>query len=1053
MQLNIVRNKTFLFLLSSFLFLLTMLAALCIFPSKSSVPLTKANTLVKFYELPLYFERNDGQFDPRIHYLTRGYQYTTYFTPQEVEITLQGKEQLSSALKLQFIGANPNPQVQGLEKQECTSNYFIGNDSQKWRTHIPNYAKVVYQEIYPGINAVFYGNKQQLEYDICVAPGANPNIVRLHIEGIKDMVIDPTGDLRLSINDDHLILMHKPFIYQMIDGKTINIPGEFILLAKNDIGFKLGTYDLNQELVIDPTLSYSTYLGGNDYDQSNAIAVDSDGNAYVTGSARSSDFPTTMGAFDTTLGGIGIQNAFITKMNSTGTALVYSTYLGGNIYEQSNAIAIDGSGNAYVTGLTQSSNFPTTMGAFQTAKLGLQDAFITKLNSTGTALIYSTYLGGGTSEQGSGIAVDSDGNAYITGSTTSSNFPTTVGAFQTTLNGFMDAFITKLNSGGSALVYSTYLGGNSGDHCYGITIDTLGNAYVTGYTQSSDFPTTPGAFQTTFMGVSDAFITKLNSTGTALIYSTYLGESGDNQGNAIAIDASGNAYITGYTQSSSFPTTDGAFQTELGGADVQNAFISKFTFNIPVVTSISPTSGPTTGGTTVTITGSKFTDTTAVSFGTLPAPSFTVNSDTQITAVSPAAAAGTIDITVTSPDGSSPTTIADQFTYNKVSTTTSLSASPNPANYGQTVTLTATVSPSAATANVSFFDGATLLGTATLSGGTATFSSSTFSVNSHSLTAVYGSDNTYAGSTSSTTTLTINQASTTTSLTASPNPSSFGQTVTLTATVSPSTATGTVSFFDGATLLGTATLSSGAATFSSSAFSVSSHSLTATYAGDSNFTSSMSSTTTLVVNKASTTTSLTASPNPASFGQTVTLTATVSPSTATGTVSFFDGVTLLGTATLSSGTATLSSSAFSVSSHSLTAIYAGNSNFTGSTSSTTTLVVNKASTTTSLIVSPNPVTYGQRATLTATVSPSTATGTVSFFDGVILLGTATLSSGTATFSSNAFSLSSHSLTATYAGDSHFTSSTSSATILVVKQAFSQPRQLWLNSDSNGHSHP
>ena len=229
-------------------------------------------------------------------------------------------------------------------------------------------------------------------------------------------------------------------------------------------------------------------------------------------------------------------------------------------------IAVDTSGNAYVTGYTCSSDFPTTAGAFQTTfGGGLTDAFVTELNPTGSGLVYSTYLGGSGYDDGFGIAVDASGNAYVTGFTDSTDFPTTAGAFQTTFGGFGDAFVTELNPTGSGLVYSTYLGGSDDDEGYGIAVDTSGNAYVTGYTHSSDFPTTAGAFQTTYGGDRDAFVTKLNPTGSGLVYSTYLGGSDCDFGVGIAVDTSGNAYVTGITFSSDFPTTAGAFQTTLGG--------------------------------------------------------------------------------------------------------------------------------------------------------------------------------------------------------------------------------------------------------------------------------------------------------------------------------------------------------------------------------------------------------------------------------------------------------------------------------------------------------
>jgi len=317
-------------------------------------------------------------------------------------------------------------------------------------------------------------------------------------------------------------------------------------------------------------LAYSTYLSGSGIDSGSSIVVDSSGSAYITGSTASANFPITEGAYQTTFG--GGTDAFVTKLNAVGSALTYSTYLGSSSDDFGNKIALDSSGSAYITGSTASANFPTTTGAYQTTFGGIQDAFVSKLNATGSALVYSTYLGGSNRESGSGILVDSSGSAYVTGYTYGS-FPITAGAFQTTFGGgFSDAFVTKLNAAGSRLDYSTYLGGNTDDVGYGVAVDSSGSAYVTGRTYSTNFPTTAGAYQTTFGGIQDAFVSKLNATGSALVYSTYLGGNGFDAGYEIAVN-SGSTYITGGTNSANFPTTAGAYQTVFnGGVD---AFISK----------------------------------------------------------------------------------------------------------------------------------------------------------------------------------------------------------------------------------------------------------------------------------------------------------------------------------------------------------------------------------------------------------------------------------------------------------------------------------------------
>jgi hypothetical protein len=412
--------------------------------------------------LPLSFEANRGQTNARVDFISRGPSYTLFLTPTAAVVTLQKPKTVAVSMRL--LGANPHPQSLGQDQLPGQSNYFIGNDPRQWHTAIPTFSKVTYVGAWPGIDVVYYGNQRQLEYDFVVAPRADPRAIQLAIEGCRKLRIDRNGDLLLQTEDGGLRLQ-KPVVYQEIDGTRRAVAGRFAVRSKNEVGFELGRYDRAAPLVVDPILSYSTYLGP--AGSSNGIAVDSAGNAYVTGQAPSSNFPTTPGAFQTNLAA-GTAVAFVSKLNPTGSALVYSTYLGGSFNDSGAGIAVDSAGNAYVTGLTQSSNFPTTPGAFQTNKASGtngSDAFVTKLNPTGSALVYSTYLGGGGvfGTTARGIAIDSAGHAYVTGSTASANFPTTPGAFQTALMGTalpLNAFVTKFNPTGSALVYSTYLGGS-----------------------------------------------------------------------------------------------------------------------------------------------------------------------------------------------------------------------------------------------------------------------------------------------------------------------------------------------------------------------------------------------------------------------------------------------------------------------------------------------------------------------------------------------------------------------------------------------------------------
>jgi hypothetical protein len=590
----------------------------------------------------LSFEANQGQTDAQVRFLSRGAGYALFLTPTEAAFSLRKPaasatgsavdRQASAAdvLHTHLVGANAAPEVVGLDEQAGKSNYFLGNDPTQWRTNIVHYGKVAYRDVYRGIDLVYYGNQQQLEYDFVVQPGADPNVITLAFDGAQDLTLDAQGNLVIHMAGGD-VMEHAPVIYQASPDGRQAIAGHYVLQRNHRVGFVVTVYDNSRPLIIDPVLAYATYLGGSDWDEGYGIAVDGAGNAYVTGETSSSNFPTAPGAFQGTYG--GDTDAFVAKLNPSGTALVYSSYLGGSREDDGYGIAVDGTGNAYVTGSTGSTNFPTTSyfgapgggtfvtkfspagalvysailgssnysriavdgagnayvtgvtsgnflttpGAFQrTYGGGYSNAFVAKLNAGGSGLLYSTYLGGSATDYGRGIAVDGTGNAYVTGYTNSTNFPTTPGAFQRSSGGGFDAFVAKLNAGGSALAYSTYLGGSNYDFGSGIAVDGFGNAYVTGSTYSGNFPTTPGAFQRTpgGGGFLDAFVAKLNAGGSALVYSTYLGGSNDDEASAIAVDGTGNAYVTGHTYSRDFPTTPGAFQRSYGGGP-WDAFVAR----------------------------------------------------------------------------------------------------------------------------------------------------------------------------------------------------------------------------------------------------------------------------------------------------------------------------------------------------------------------------------------------------------------------------------------------------------------------------------------------
>jgi Beta-propeller repeat len=561
-----------------------VLADLAILPGQSAgrsessafdgeaAPETRTRVSEAYGKLPLSFEVNHGQTVPQVKFLSRGNGYNLFLTSNEAMLALRrgnGKHR-SDVLKIKLWGANLEPQVTGEGELPGKSNYLLGNDPQQWRTNIANYAKVRYDDVYPGIDMVYYGNGQQLEYDFIVVAGADPGTIKLSFDGARKMRLDERGDLVLSIGGSE-IRQHKPFAYQEVNGIKKEVAVQYALSGKQQVGFKVAEYDKTSLLVIDPVLSYSTYLGGSGADLARGIAVDRYGKAFVTGQTASLNFPTTAGSRQTAFG--GGQDVFVTKLNETGSALVYSTYLGGLDVEAGQGIDVDANGNAYVSGRTLSTDFPTTAGAFQPVfGGGGQDAFVTKLNPTGSALVYSTYLGGLDVDTSLSISVGRFGNAYVTGSTESTNFPITAGAAQTTFGGIQDAFVTKLNETGSALVYSTYLGGSGVEAGLRIA-DRFGNAYVTGSTDSLNFPITAGAAQSTFGGTQDAFITKLNETGSALTYSTYLGGSGGDTGQGITVGRFGNVYVTGLSTSSNFPTTAGAYQTTRSG--LSDAFVTK----------------------------------------------------------------------------------------------------------------------------------------------------------------------------------------------------------------------------------------------------------------------------------------------------------------------------------------------------------------------------------------------------------------------------------------------------------------------------------------------
>jgi hypothetical protein len=571
----------------------------------------------------LYFEPNVGQLAADVEFLSRAGEGDLALNKSGLELRLAPRPPRGSAprpqadqrghddprsarvtsaragprdpvtVNMTLVGANAAVRASGREELPGKSNYFIGNDPSRWRTNVPTYAQVRLEHVYPGIDLVYYGNQNRLEYDFVVAPHANPNSIALKFQGQTPLHFDSrSGDLVLATRAGD-VRFHKPVVYQpslprsSLVSRHLSLVDCHYRLVGNRLTFKVGAYDKTKPLIIDPIMSFSTYLAGSVEDAGNAIAVDASGNVYVAGSTLSPDFPLTSGAFKKNCGSpsnacVDFESqpdAFASKLSPDGS-LIYSTFLGGGGADVAKAIALDSSGNAYVTGSTLSADFPVTQGAFQTTCPGTTGScgggFVTKLNPSGSALVYSTYLGGispAGPDQSLAIGVDASGDAFVGGLAMTLDFPTTPGAFQTTVTpaplgpGNGHGFLTKLNPVGTSLVFSTYLGGSNTDQVNGLAVDSSGDVYVAGQTNSLDFPTTPGAFQTgsyhhTYGG--ESFISKLSPSGS-ILYATYFsgpgfGNGSGTQARAIAVDSTGAPYVAGSTLDA-LPTTPGSYET------------------------------------------------------------------------------------------------------------------------------------------------------------------------------------------------------------------------------------------------------------------------------------------------------------------------------------------------------------------------------------------------------------------------------------------------------------------------------------------------------------
>ncbi|HEY5042053.1 MAG TPA: SBBP repeat-containing protein [Verrucomicrobiae bacterium] len=579
----------------------------------------RAQTALNLGNLPLWFEAGHSQTGDT-QFVARGRDSAFSISQDGAEIALRQPDGKTAAVRLSFVGAKSLPVISGAGELAGKINYFIGSDQTRWQSGLPTFGKVRLENIYPGVNVVYYGNQQRLEYDFDLAADVNPDTVAIHFDGADKVSVNSQGELVVELNGGKII-QHEPVAYQISAGVRHEVQAGYKLLDAHTVKFAIENYDHSLPLVIDPILSFSTFFGGNYGEAGWAIALDGDGDIFVAGQTLSTGvsnnvpFSTPNAAYPNFSGGSQLGDAFVAKFDNLGTNLLYCTYLGGSLDDIANALAVDAAGHAYVAGFTDSPNFPVknpvAYGTFSGAAINgvvdhnvghyPVDAFVSELDTNGASLIYSTYLGGAGADAANGIALDSAGDAFVTGFTYSANFPTTADALYPQLrctNNFYvnaNAFVAEIPAGGNGLNYSTYLGGSNYDVGTAIAFNN-GNVLVAGYTISTSFPWTNGLAACQYLNGSnylnsaapDAFVTGFATAGTnlALLYSTFLGSSNSDQATGIAADAAGNAYVVGWTTSTNFPSTTSGLQissfvhtNQLIYAAVTNAFLTQVKWN------------------------------------------------------------------------------------------------------------------------------------------------------------------------------------------------------------------------------------------------------------------------------------------------------------------------------------------------------------------------------------------------------------------------------------------------------------------------------------------